>query len=129
MGQYRKSYVNGIFKVTRLTVHEEDGKAVEEEVEVFSCDTSTYGQSVWLHACAHGISQKLGDSYAGKNVDDETVRAKCTEVHETLSSGNWNKSTAKPKITKATLKEKISHLSVEEQEILKGIMAKANILL
>jgi hypothetical protein len=125
MAIYKKSYVNGIFTITKSVILEENSDPID--VVVFTCDTSTYGQNVWLHACSHGIGQKFGDSYAGKNVDDETVRAKCTEIHETLSSGNWNKSTISPKITKAMLKEKISHLSAEEQEVLRGIMKKANI--
>ena len=127
MGQYKKTYVNGIFKVTRLVTFEESADPVE--VEVFTCDTSTYGQNVWLRACAHGISQRFGDSYAGKNVDDATVRERCQKIHDTLLSESWIKSTVTPKITKATLKEKISHLSAEEQEVLRGIMAKANIII
>jgi hypothetical protein len=125
MAIYKKSYVNGIFTITKSVILEESADPVE--VVVFTCDTAPYSPSVWLHACAHGIGQKFGDSYAGKNVDDATVVERCQKIHDTLSSGSWNKSTAEPKITKATLKEKISHLSAEEQEILKGIMAKANI--
>jgi hypothetical protein len=127
MGQYKKTYINGIFKVTKSVILEEGDDPTE--VVVFTCDTSTYSQDVWLHACAYGIGQKFGDSYAGKNVDDATVVERCQKIHDTLLSGNWNKSAAEPKITKATLREKISHLSAEEQEILKGIMAKANIRL
>jgi hypothetical protein len=129
MGQYRKSYVNGIFKVTKLVTRKEGDSPVE--VVIFTCDTSTYGQSVWLQACGHGIGQKFGDSYAGKDMDDETVRMKCQEIHDTLSSGQWNKKAggSEPKLSKANLKAGIEALDSDEAILARKLLAKLGVTL
>lgn len=41
-------------------------------------------------AIMHGISQKLGDSYAGCGGDVEMAWAQCTAIRDQLLDGNWN---------------------------------------
>jgi len=73
---------NGIACAIRILFT--DGREVKVNLE-------TLGQIIKAEALAHGISQKLGDSYSGCQGNLDEAFAECAAVAESIIEGNWNR--------------------------------------
>lgn len=75
-----------------------------------------------------GLGHKLGDAAAGKSGED-AVKA-IQVVWEGLMKGDWStRAPAAPKVSKASLNEKLSTMSDKEQKIARDLLAKLGLSL
>lgn len=60
------------------------------EGETLEFNLNDYSPEIQAHLAAHGLSQKLGDSVARKDIDTpEAIAETINSVHEKLVEGNW----------------------------------------
>lgn len=96
--------------------------------EVLVYDGSTLSPQIKDHLIMHGLSQKLGDSAAGKEGKEAVASIKI--VWEGLSKGDWStRAPAGEKISKSKLSENVSTLAPKEQEMAKKLLEKLGIKL
>lgn len=88
-----------------------------------SCDFAELPESIQALLGPYGMSQKLGDSAAGKKGQDAVDAI--TKVWEGLMAGNWSvRAPAAPKITKGAIQGKIDAMPEgPEKELAKTLMA------
>lgn len=69
---------------------------------------------------AHGLSQKLGDSYAGAKGNTSAAFAECSSVAEALLKGEWNR---RGTGTGGILAEAIARLTQQALEEVQAVLA------
>jgi len=98
------------------------------EGDVLVYDASTLSQAIKDNLLMHGLSQKIGDCFAGKEAAEGKAQAEKT--FEALVKGEWSiRVPAAEKITKKDVLAAYEGLSDEEKEIAKklGLLAKLGI--
>ena len=58
--------------------------------ETRTIELSSLPAAILAQAAAHGISQKLGDSYASKKVGPDDAVQAIDKIHEALKNGDWS---------------------------------------
>lgn len=89
-----------------------------------------FSDDVKRNLMMHGLSQKLGDCFAGKETDEGVALA--DKTYEALQKGEWTmRMPAAEKITKKQVVEAFANLSEEELAIARslGLLEKFNIKL
>jgi hypothetical protein len=93
---------------------------VGEESLVF--DSDELSDSIKFNLAMHGLSQKLGDSAAGKE-GEEAVKSIKT-VWDGLVAGNWTvRAPAGEKISKTTILDNLAKMPEEKQAAVKELLA------
>jgi hypothetical protein len=101
-------------------------EAVTGEVMVF--DFGDFPEVIQGKLGPFGLGHKLGDAAAGKSGQEAVDAIK--KVAGGLMNSDWSvRAPAGERVSKASIKEKISGLSEEEQDIVKAALAKAGIKL
>lgn len=86
-------------------------------------DINELNDNIRFNLSMHGLSQKLGDSAAGKEGED--IPKAINHVWEGLMKGDWTvRAPAGEKVTKKSIVDKLSNLSAEEQELARGLLAR-----
>lgn len=110
-----------------------DGRSVKVEFESLS-------PAIMEKLAAHGLAQKLGDSYSGVKGNIDEAYAECSSVADALLQGEWNRrgegvgtilAEAIANLTGKKLAEVIAKLSEkskeERDEIAKDVRVKAEV--
>jgi len=96
--------------------------------KVMAFDFATLPKDIQAKFGPFGLSHKLGDAAAGK--EGEEAVASIGKVFEGLLKGDWSvRAPAGEKITKSSLKEKMSGLSDKEQAVAAALLAKLGVKL
>lgn len=93
-------------------------------------DSSVFSDAIKHNLMMHGLSQKLGDCFAGKETDEGVALA--DKTYEALVKGEWTmRMPAAEKITKKQVVEAFANLSEDELAIAKslGLLEKFGIKL
>lgn len=75
----------------KIATKETEGNSVRvafTDGEVLEVSLGQLPEDIVKHLALHGLSQKLGDSYAGEK-DVEVAKAKAKKVAERLQAGEW----------------------------------------
>lgn len=75
----------------KIATKETEGNSVRvafTDGEVLEVSLDQLPEDIVRHLALHGLSQKLGDSYAGEK-DVEVAKAKAKKVAERLQAGEW----------------------------------------
>lgn len=91
-------------------------------------DTTTVPEDIKDRARLHGFSQKLGDSAASAETNEEIINA-ISKTWEALVNGEWTtRLPAGEKITKKGLLEKFAGLSPNERAVAEPLMKKLGLI-
>jgi len=123
-------------KAQKETILDENGLASAVRFDFSNGDTRTIvlndlPSSILAQAVAHGISQKLGDSYASKKVSPDDAVQAIDKIVEALKNGDWSIRSSEVGESMAGIGvltaacSKVYQISIDRaKEVLKGLTAK-----
>lgn len=102
----------------------------EEIVEQLDFNSAKLNDQIKFNLMLHGLSQKIGDSAAGKKEPEEMSKA-MTHVWNGLEKGDWSVRAPSEKLSKEVISKKLAASGMSEGDIeaAKALFAKLGLAL